>query len=64
MDVSRIPGWMWLDTGEVVDGALADLARGRSRSVPTRRYKAMIGAARHLPPGLVASVYRKGRPKA
>jgi short-subunit dehydrogenase len=64
MDVSRIPGWMWLNTGQVVDGALADLARGRSRSVPTARYKAMIGAARHLPPGLVAAVYRKGRPKA
>jgi uncharacterized protein len=63
MDVSRIPGWMWLTPDQVVTGALADLARGRRVSVPTTRYRAMTALARHAPHRLVTGVYRRGRPK-
>jgi len=63
MDISAIPSWMWLTVDQVVDGALADLGRGRTVSVPTARYKALSTLARHAPRGLVAAAYRRGRPK-
>jgi short-subunit dehydrogenase len=62
MDVSRIPGWLWLSPEEVADAALADLARGRVVSVPTARYKVLVTLARHAPHGLVVRTYRRGRP--
>jgi hypothetical protein len=63
MDVSAIPDWMWLTTDQVVDGALADLGRGRPVSVPTARYKALALLARHAPRRAVGAAYRRGRPK-
>jgi len=62
MDVSRIPGWLWLTPAQVVDGALADLARGRVVSIPTARFKVLSTLARHAPHRLVVSTYRRGRP--
>jgi uncharacterized protein len=40
---------MWLDADEVVDTALSDLARGRTRSVPGRRYRLLLAAVDALP---------------
>ena len=45
----EIPGWMWLDAPDVVAAALRDAARGTAVSIPSLRYKALIGAARLLP---------------
>jgi short-subunit dehydrogenase len=63
MDVSRdsAPAWMWLDADRVVREALADLDRGRSVSVPSRRYKLMAGAARYVPPRLLGALQGVGR---
>ena len=43
MDVSResAPSWMWLDVDRLVAEALRDLRRGRTISVPSRRYKVL-----------------------
>jgi uncharacterized protein len=49
LDMSDVGGWMWLSAERVVDDALRDLARGRSVSIPSRRYKALVAAARKAP---------------
>ncbi len=37
---------MWLDAADVVDETLADIAKGKTLTIPNWRYKAMITAAR------------------
>ncbi|MCT2592307.1 SDR family oxidoreductase [Streptomyces sp. N2-109] len=54
MDTSPVPDWMWLDAGRVVDAALADLARGRSLSIPDPRYKVMMALAKLTPRGMLS----------
>ncbi|MEO3825122.1 SDR family oxidoreductase [Actinomadura sp. B10D3] len=54
MDMSDVPGFMWLDKGDVVDAALRDLRRGVQVSIPGPQYKALVGVGRLLPRGLVA----------
>jgi uncharacterized protein len=53
MDAENVPGWMWLEAGRVVDAALADLARGRTVSIPDPRYKALMGLTRLAPRGVL-----------
>ena len=60
-DLSGIPGWMWLEPDRVVTQALADLRRGKAVSVPSKRYRTMVGAARLLPRRVVERVARRGR---
>lgn len=47
------PKAFWLSADRVVDEALADLARGKVISVPSKRYKAVVAVARLLPRELV-----------
>ncbi|MHA6764580.1 SDR family NAD(P)-dependent oxidoreductase [Streptacidiphilus sp. PAMC 29251] len=62
LDMSDLNGWMWLSAEQVVDEALRDLARGRTVSVPSRRYKAVVAAARKAPLGLLGGISsRAGR---
>jgi short-subunit dehydrogenase len=49
LDMSRVPGWMWLDADDVVDAALSDARRRRPVSVPSARYKVLAALARHTP---------------
>ncbi|MFC5908528.1 SDR family NAD(P)-dependent oxidoreductase [Streptacidiphilus monticola] len=49
MDMSSTKEWMWLDADYVVQESLRDLARGKSVSIPSRRYKAAVAAARKAP---------------
>jgi len=49
MDMSALPGWLWLSADDVVDGCLSDLRRGRTISVPSFRYKMIAFLFRHLP---------------
>jgi short-subunit dehydrogenase len=61
IDMTRAPGWMWLDADDVVRDALRDLRRGKVVSVPDWRYKVVTWGMRHLPRPLVQSVSRDVR---
>jgi short-subunit dehydrogenase len=49
MDKSVAPRWMWLRADGVVRDGLADNARGKGVSIPTKRYKLVAAVARVLP---------------
>ncbi|MEU2546495.1 SDR family oxidoreductase [Streptomyces roseolus] len=59
MGTDNIPGWMWLDADKLVSAALADLARGRTLSVPDPRYKALMGVVKLAPRSLLGGVSSK-----
>jgi short-subunit dehydrogenase len=61
IDVSRLPGFLWLDADSVVRDGLRDLRRGKLISVPDWKYKIAVGAMRHLPPSLLRRAGRRGR---
>ncbi|MCK8677241.1 SDR family NAD(P)-dependent oxidoreductase [Streptomyces lichenis] len=62
MGTGNIPGWMWLDADKLVAAAMADLARGRTISIPDPRYKALMGLVKLAPRGLLGGVSsRAGR---
>jgi uncharacterized protein len=54
-----IAGPMWIDLDELVTKALADVAKGKVVSIPTRRYQVMIFAARHFPRSAVRAFSRR-----
>lgn len=49
MNVSRVPGWMWLQAGRVVADALLAAERGRAVSIPSLRYRALVAVAALTP---------------
>jgi len=51
--VSKIPGPLWLDADAVVAECLQDVDRGKVISIPSKRYQALIFAARHAPRAIV-----------
>ncbi|GHB22002.1 dehydrogenase [Streptomyces xanthochromogenes] len=59
MGTDNIPGWMWLDADKLVAAALTDLARGKSLSIPDPRYKALMGAVKLAPRGLLGGITSK-----
>ncbi|PYC80889.1 short-chain dehydrogenase [Streptomyces tateyamensis] len=59
MGTGNIPGWAWLSAERVVDEALRDLARGRTLSVPSKRYKLAVTVARLLPAGTLGRTSAK-----
>ena len=59
-DMSSVPSFLWLNAPEVVDEAWADLVKGKVVSIPSLRYKALIGASRLAPRGLVNRFSRSG----
>lgn len=62
MGTETIPGWMWLDADKLVATALADLARGRTVSIPDPRYKALMGVVKVTPRALLGGITtRTGR---
>ncbi|WP_327354040.1 SDR family NAD(P)-dependent oxidoreductase [Streptomyces sp. NBC_01304] len=62
MGTDNIPKWMWLDADKLVTAALADLARGKSLSVPDPRYKVMMGVVKVTPRALLGGITsRTGR---
>jgi short-subunit dehydrogenase len=52
----RVPGWMWLDVDRVVDDCLRDLQRGKTISVPSKRYKIIVAIGKLLPTSVVSKV--------
>jgi len=61
VDMTGLPGWMWLDADDVVGDALADLAAGVTVSVPSRRYQVLTRLARLTPAVVAERVSRSGR---
>jgi short-subunit dehydrogenase len=59
MDKSVAPGWTWLRPARVVREGLADNAKGKAVSVPTKRYKVLAAVARVLPDFVTAGPPRK-----
>ncbi|MEE1787481.1 SDR family oxidoreductase [Streptomyces sp. SP17BM10] len=59
MGTGNIPSWSWLSAERVVEEALRDLGRGRSVSVPGKRYKAAVALARVLPSGKLGGLSTK-----
>jgi short-subunit dehydrogenase len=49
----NVPDMLWLDADRVVADCLADLRRGRTRSVPGLPYKVLVGAGKLLPRSLL-----------
>ncbi len=56
MGTDNIPGWLWLDADKLVAAALADLARGKTVSIPDPRYKALMGLVKVTPRGLLGGL--------
>ena len=56
-----LPSFLWLDAESVVREGLRDAARGRPVSIPSLRYKLLIGAMRALPGPLSARLAKTGR---
>ncbi|MFV0532666.1 MAG: SDR family NAD(P)-dependent oxidoreductase [Cumulibacter sp.] len=56
MDTAWIPSWAWLTPEQVVTESLQDLRRGRTRSVPTTRYKVAMTLARITPRPLLRRI--------
>lgn len=53
MDVSYLPDVAWLDVGEVVAAAISDAEAGKAISVPSGRYKALVGLLQVTPRALL-----------
>ena len=53
---SSIPNFMWLDAEQLVSAALRDADRGNVISIPTLRYRALIGLARLAPKSAIRSL--------
>jgi len=56
-----VPAWMWLQARDVVEASLRDLARGKSVSVPTLRYRILTTIARFAPERVVTRIAGRGR---
>jgi uncharacterized protein len=56
---NAIPGPLWVEVEPLVRDALADAARGKVISIPTRRYKALMFIARHSPRALIRTISRR-----
>lgn len=61
INMSRMPGWLWLSPEEVVRDGLRDLRRGKTVSVPDWKYKVAVFGMRHLPGRLVQTVAKDAR---
>ena len=56
INASKIPGPLWLNADRLVRDALVDYERGQVISIPTKRYKVLIGIARIAPRPLIRRV--------
>jgi short-subunit dehydrogenase len=59
MRVDTLPRWLWLDAERLVADCLADVARGRSVSIPSRRYRLAVVVLRRLPFGALGRLGRR-----
>jgi uncharacterized protein len=52
IDATDVPSFLWLTPEQVVTAAMNDLARRATTSIPGIKYKAIVAAARLIPPRL------------
>jgi short-subunit dehydrogenase len=66
-DLSRLPGWLWLDADDVAAAGMRALARGRVVTVTDWKYRIAVAAMRAAPRRLVAAAgrgtFRRDRPR-
>jgi uncharacterized protein len=60
VDVSRVPGVMWLEADRLVRDALEDVRAGKVISIPGARYKVIAGVAQMAPRTLVRALSGRG----
>ncbi|WP_028657314.1 SDR family NAD(P)-dependent oxidoreductase [Nocardioides sp. J54] len=58
---SSAPRPLWLDPDQLVREALADFDRGRAISIPSKRYKAIVGVTRLVPRSALQGLQSLGR---
>lgn len=56
IEMSSIPGLMWLTVDDVVAESLADVAKGKVISIPGVQYKVLTSTGRMIPRGLVRAL--------
>lgn len=61
INTTKTAQWLWLQAPRVVDEGLRDLRRGRMVSVPSWKYKVLVGFMRHTPPRLLRRLARTAR---
>jgi short-subunit dehydrogenase len=59
ISTGSIPSSLWVDADRLVADCLADVARGRVISIPSRRYQVLMFAVRHAPRSVVRAVSRR-----
>ncbi|MDC8993734.1 SDR family oxidoreductase [Mycobacterium marinum] len=59
IDMTKLPSFMWLDVDDVIQESLADVADGKVISIPGVQYKALVGAGRMIPRGLLRAVMKR-----
>ncbi|WP_373141053.1 SDR family NAD(P)-dependent oxidoreductase [Mycobacterium marinum] len=59
IDMTTLPSFMWLDVDDVIQESLADIADGKVISIPGVQYKALVGAGRMIPRGLLRAVMKR-----
>jgi short-subunit dehydrogenase len=61
INMSKTPGFLWLDADKLIEDAMRDLRRGKLVSVPTLKYKVVVFGLRFLPRKLLQRVARDTR---
>jgi short-subunit dehydrogenase len=61
VDKSTVPSFLWLTADHLVRVALRDVDRGKAVSVPSLRYKFVVGLSKVLPARVVAKGALRGR---
>jgi uncharacterized protein len=65
LNMSSLPGFLWLDANRLVRDCLDDVAKGKVVSVPGPQYKALVAVLRIVPRSLVRARARTfHRPKS
>ncbi len=60
-NMGGVKPWMWLNVAQVVREGLADNAAGKAVSIPSKRYRVLMGASKLVPDRLAAAVGNRGR---
>lgn len=61
MDVKRGSGFLWLDVERLVRESLEDFDHGKTHSIPSKRYKAIVAITRAVPTALLQKFQSLGR---